>query len=65
MAAPQIKALSLLAIVIGVSGVAFQLFLENSNGELNSVMNIGGTGVEAMSGLFIVFAIGFLYHSFR
>lgn len=65
MAAKSIKAFSLFAIIISVSGIAFALFMENSSGKLESVLNIGATGVETFSMLIIPIGAIFLYHSFR
>lgn len=61
----QIKAVGLLAIVLSISGVAFQLFVSNTVGRARSIFSFASSGVEAMGALFVVFALVFLYHFFR
>lgn len=60
-----VKAFSLFAMVLAVVGASFGVFMENSSGDLNEILNIGSTGVEAMGALFIPISIVLLYHAFR
>lgn len=61
----QVKAFGLLAVVISVSGVAFQLFTANTAGRLNSLFQLGSSSIQALGGLFVALAIIFLYQAFR
>lgn len=61
----SVKAFGFFAMILAITATAFGVFLENSSGELNDVLNIGGTGVEAMGLLFVPIGLLFLYNAFR
>lgn len=60
-----VKSLGLFAIILAVSGVSFGIFIDGSSGDLQSIFNIAGNGVELMGGLFFVLALLFIYQGLR
>jgi len=61
----SVKAFGFFAMILAISAASFGVFLEGSTGELKNVLNIGGTGVEAMGLLFVPIGLIFLYNAFR